>query len=396
MATTLENILGGGNKPVSPHTPPGFAPGMQGAAATPQQGGQAQNNATTQKPQTDTTAQDKSTKRDGIKAASISALIPKEELHVPDGAIPKQPQQPKRLSYEEMFRQLYPYKPPTQEELEKERKKQRREQIFAAIGDGISALSNLYFTTQYAPNMYSGRNTASQRVKDRWDKLAADRNANMTAYINGLMRARQADDAYNRSERELGIDKIKQQRDAAADARAEAKEKRDAEMHDLNKQLRNNQITKAEYEAKKAEVEARYAPQLEESIIKRNKAAAEASNASAGASNSRARYYDRGGSGGSKSKDLQDAYDYWMSLTDEQKKQYRDGNNRYRKVKTGTDDHDNPIFTNQYMDDDDDFIQMVWEQRQGWLRNQSSNGKKQINGFGSGNSGKKKIAGFGS
>lgn len=393
MATTLENILGGGNKPVSPHTPPGFAPGMQGAAATPHQGGQAQNNATTQKPQTDTTAQDKSTKRDGIKAASISALIPKEELHVPDGAIPKQPQQPKRLSYEEMFRQLYPYKPPTQEELEKERKKQRREQIFAAIGDGISALSNLYFTTQYAPNMYSGRNTASQRVKDRWDKLAADRNANMTAYINGLMRARQADDAYNRSEREwerqLGIDKIKQQRDAAADKRAEAKEKRDQDMHELNMQLRNNQITKAEYEAKKAEVEAKYAPLLQESKIMENKA-------SAGASRARERYYDRGGSGGSKSKDLQDAYDYWMSLTDEQKKQYRDGNNRYRKVKTGTDDKDNPIFTNQYMDDDDDFIQMVWKQRQGWLKNQSSNGKKQINGFGSGNSGKKKIAGFGS
>lgn len=304
MATTLENILGGGNKPVSPHTPPGFAPGMQGAAATPQQGGQAQNNATTQKPQTDTTAQDKSTKRDGIKAASISALIPKEELHVPDGAIPKQPQQPKRLSYEEMFRQLYPYKPPTQEELEKERKKQRREQIFAAIGDGISALSNLYFTTQYAPNMYSGRNTASQRVKDRWDKLAADRNANMTAYINGLMRARQADDAYNRSEREwerqLGIDKIKQQRDAAADKRAEAKEQRDQEMHDLNKQLRNNQITQAEYEAKKAEVEARYAPQLEESKIGRNRAAAGASNASASASRARARYYDNGGSSGNR------------------------------------------------------------------------------------------------
>ena len=392
MATTLENILGGGNKPVSPHTPPGFAPGMQGAAATPQQGGQAQNNATTQKPQTDTTAQDKSTKREGIKAASISALIPKEELHVPDGAIPKQPQQPKRLSYEEMFRQLYPYTPPTQEELEKERKKQRREQIFAAIGDGISALSNLYFTTQYAPNMYSGRNTASQRVKDRWDKLAADRNANMTAYINGLMRARQADDAYDYNERQwarqLGLDKIKQQRDAAADKRAEAKEKRDAEMHDLNKQLRNNQITKAEYEAKKAEVEAKYAEEYQRSRITQNEAAA-------GASRARARYYDRGGSGGSKSKDMQKAYDYWMSLTDEQKKQYRDGNNRYRKVKTGTDDYDNPIFTNQYMDDDDDFIQMVWKQRQGWLKNQSSNGKKQINGFGSVNSGKKKIAGFG-
>ena len=51
---------------------------------------------------------------------------------------------PQRVSYEEMFRLLNPYKPPTQEELEKERKKQRREQIFAAIGDGISALSNLF------------------------------------------------------------------------------------------------------------------------------------------------------------------------------------------------------------------------------------------------------------
>ena len=207
------------------------------------------------------------------------------------------PQQPKRMSYEDMFKKLNPYQPPTEQELEKERKKQRREQIFAAIGDGISALSNLFFTTQYAPNMYSGRNTASQRTRERWDKLAAERNANMTAYINGLMRTRQADDEYNANERawerQLGLDKIKQERDKAADARAEAKEKRDAEMHDLNKQLMDNKITQAEYDAKKAEVEAKYAPQLEESKIGRNRAAA-------GASRARARYYDNGGSSGNR------------------------------------------------------------------------------------------------
>ena len=208
------------------------------------------------------------------------------------------------MSYVELFNRLTPYQPPTAEELEKERKKKKREQIFAAIGDGISALSNLFFTTQYAPNMYSGRNTASQRTRERWDKLAAERNANMTAYINGLMRARQADDAYNANEREwqrqLGLDKVKAARDAAADARAEAEEQREKEMHDLNKQLRNNQITQAEYEAKKAEVEARYAPQLEQSKINRNKAAAGASNASASASRARARYYDNGGSSGNR------------------------------------------------------------------------------------------------
>lgn len=241
----------------------------------------------------------------GRDAMARPESVPLQPQEGTAGQSPTTQVQPsRRLTYEEMFRQLNPYKPPTPEELEKERKKQRREQIFAAIGDGISALSNLYFTTQYAPNMYSGRNTASQRVKDRWDKLAADRNANMTAYINGLMRARQADDAYNDNERawqrQLGLDKIKQERDKAADARAEAKEKRDAEMHDLNKQLRNNQITQAEYEAKKAEVEARYAPQLEESKIGRNRAAAGASNASASASRARARYYDNGGSSGNR------------------------------------------------------------------------------------------------
>lgn len=360
MSTTLNNILGGGTRQTAPPTtPPPAAPDENRLAISDEE-------------------------KKGISPAQAVQPAPTQQV---------EPQQHKRLSYEDMFRQLNPYKPPTQEELEKERKKQRREQIFAAIGDGISALSNLYFTTQYAPNMYSGRNTASQRVKDRWDKLAADRNANMTAYINGLMRARQADDAYDDNERQwarqLGLDKIKQERDKAADARAEAEEERKKELHPFAKR-------KAEGDAQTAEAEAKYAEEYQRSRITQNEAAAGASNAAAGASRARARYYDRGGSGGSKSKDMQEAYDYWMSLTDEQKKQYRDWNNRYRKVKTGTDDDDNPIFTNQYMDDDDNFIQMVWKQRQGWLKNQSSNGKKQINGFGSGNSGKKKIAGFGS
>lgn len=281
--------------------------------------------------------------------------------------------EPKRMSYEEMFKMLNPYQPPTKEELEKERKKQKREQIFAAIGDGISALSNLYFTTQYAPNMYTGVNNASKRTRERWDKLTAERNANMTAYINGLMRARQADDAYNDNERawarQIGLDKVKAERDKAADERAAAKEKRDQEMHDLDKQLRANQIDKAAYDAKKAEIEAKYAPQLEESKIGRNKAAAGASNASASASRARARYYDRGGGSGNK-EDKQKAYDYWMSLSPEQKQQYRDWNNRVTKYQYNSKTKKREPVN---MKDDDDFIQMVWKQRQGYLNNPENN-----------------------
>lgn len=273
MATkTLDTILAGEKKPATqapPNTPPPAAPNEDKLKISDEE-------------------------KKGVSPAQAMPTTKQTE----------QPQPPKRMSYEDMFKKLNPYQPPTEQELEKERKKQRREQIFAAIGDGISALSNLFFTTQYAPNMYSGRNTASQRTRERWDKLAAERNANMTAYINGLMRARQADDEYNANERawerQLGLDKIKQERDKAADARAEAKEKRDQDMHELNMLLRNNQITESEYKARVAEVEAEYAPQLEQSKINRNKAAANASNASAGASRSRARYYDRGGSSGNR------------------------------------------------------------------------------------------------
>ena len=92
------------------------------------------------------------------------------------------------LSYAELYKKLNPYKPPTDEELAKEKKKQKREQIFAAIGDGISALSNLFFTTQYAPNMYTGKNTMSERTKVRYDKLMKEREGKEKEYYEGLMR----------------------------------------------------------------------------------------------------------------------------------------------------------------------------------------------------------------
>ena len=133
---------------------------------------------------------------------------------------PPPPPAPERLSYTEMFSRLNPYQPPTKEQLEEERKKERREKTFASISDAISALSNLYFTSQYAPNMYDPEKSQSKQVKGKWDKLRTDREAQMNAYIRGLMNARQADDAYNDRDRnwrrQLWIDAYNRQKDADA------------------------------------------------------------------------------------------------------------------------------------------------------------------------------------
>ena len=112
--------------------------------------------------------------------------------------------------YEELYRRLNPYTPPTAEELEKEKKKQKRNEIFAAIGDGVMALSNLYFATQYAPSMYDGKKTMSEATRVRYDKLIKDREEKNTAYFNGLLKAKQADaeDAHRERswQRQLGLD----------------------------------------------------------------------------------------------------------------------------------------------------------------------------------------------
>jgi len=126
---------------------------------------------------------------------------------------------PTRMSYTDMFTKLSPYQPPTQEELANERKKEKREKVFSAISDGISALSNLYFTTKYAPNMYRHENSQSAKTENKWEKLRANRDAQQNAYIRNLMAANQADDERKDKDRnwmrQLGIDLYNKQKDAA-------------------------------------------------------------------------------------------------------------------------------------------------------------------------------------
>lgn len=126
---------------------------------------------------------------------------------------------PIRMSYTDMFTKLSPYQPPTQEELANERKKEKREKVFSAISDGISALSNLYFTTKYAPNMYRHENSQSVKTENKWEKLRANRDAQQNAYIRNLMAARQADDERKDKDRawmrQLGIDLYNKGKDAA-------------------------------------------------------------------------------------------------------------------------------------------------------------------------------------
>ena len=207
----------------------------------------------------------------------------KAPLPTPAGAQPPEAAQPakapeRKMSYVEMFQRMSPYKPPTAEELEKERKKEKRDKVFAAIGDGIAALSNLYFTTKGAPNAFDPRNSLSAKARERWDKLNKEREENARYYMQEAMKAQALDDDRDDKDRSY---MSKLQNDYRNYLLKLSANNRAAELHDLDKQLRQGKINEQTYKAKKAEVEAKYAEATQKSVIAKNKASAKASNASA-------------------------------------------------------------------------------------------------------------------
>lgn len=92
-------------------------------------------------------------------------------------------------TYEDMTRRLEDeerrLRPETEEQKAKREKRERREKLFAAIGDGLSALSNVYFTTQGAPDM-SSKKTLTAAVQEKYDKMKAEREADRDKYLNIL------------------------------------------------------------------------------------------------------------------------------------------------------------------------------------------------------------------
>lgn len=110
------------------------------------------------------------------------------------------------------------YTPETPEQKAKRERKEKWDKTAAAIGDGISALANLYYTTKGAPNSYDGKNSMSERTRQLYDKLDKDRKENERWYLNHYMNAAKMDEDAKRYADERDY---KRGRDAVADERYE-------------------------------------------------------------------------------------------------------------------------------------------------------------------------------
>lgn len=140
---------------------------------------------------------------------------PQKELPPTDEEL-QQTEMPQRMSLEQIARTLYESGKPSPEEEERQRKRERSRAILSAIGDGVSALSNLYHTSKYAPDMSTPDSSLSGKAKERYDRFVQVRKENEARYNNAILRARQGDYEMNMKEREIAR---KEAADAAKDAR---------------------------------------------------------------------------------------------------------------------------------------------------------------------------------
>lgn len=176
-------------------------------------------------------------------------------------------------------------KPETEEERKKRERREKSAKIVSAVSDGLQALSNLFFTTRGAPNMYDHKEASQLTpLHEKLEKLKAERQANADKYLQYSLKIGDAQNERAKTLREMEAEQEKQKL-------AREKAQREQEEHGWLAALQPDKqreqagkATKAEQEAVTAKAEADNAPDLYKAKVDTEKARGEAQRASAASS----------------------------------------------------------------------------------------------------------------
>lgn len=185
-------------------------------------------------------------------------------------------------------------RPETPEQRKKRERREKSKRIIAAVSDGISALSNLFFTTQYAPNMYNHeKGSMTTAVGKRLDQLKAERERKRDQHLNFSLKLGDLENQRAATLREL---EAQQERQKLAREKAQ----REAEAHgwaaalqDDKRREQAGKANKAEQEAITAQAEAEAAPKMQRAKLATERARKGSLDASAANSRASASAHNR-------------------------------------------------------------------------------------------------------
>lgn len=123
----------------------------------------------------------------------VNQGAPSDEEDKPSVPIVKKPEpaveQPKQLSYADMYKMLNPEMNETAEQRANREKKERTKARIAALGDGLRALSNIYFATKGAKVVHNPESDMTKVVNKRKAYMDAQREKNRASWLAGDQRA---------------------------------------------------------------------------------------------------------------------------------------------------------------------------------------------------------------
>lgn len=127
----------------------------------------------------------------------VNQGAPSDEEDKPSVPIVKKEEpaeQPKQLSYADMYKMLNPDITETAEQRANREKKERTKARIAALGDGLRALSNIYFATKGAKVVHNPELDMTKAVNKRKAYMDAQRDKNRASWLAGYQRALALDD----------------------------------------------------------------------------------------------------------------------------------------------------------------------------------------------------------
>ena len=124
----------------------------------------------------------------------LNGSIPTDKPSVPIVKKEEQKPQSKQLSYADMYKMLNPEREETAEQKVNRERKERTKARIAALGDGLRALSNIYFSTKGARVVHNPESDMTKVVNKRKEYMDAQREKNRAAWLAGYQRAMALDE----------------------------------------------------------------------------------------------------------------------------------------------------------------------------------------------------------
>lgn len=137
----------------------------------------------------------------------VNQGVPSDEDDKPSVPIVKKEEpkpQPKQLSYADMYKMLNPELNETAEQRANREKKERTKARIAALGDGLRALSNIYFATQGAKVVHNSESDMTKAVNKRKAYMDEQREKNRAAWLTGYQRALALDEEARKNNLTIG------------------------------------------------------------------------------------------------------------------------------------------------------------------------------------------------